>query len=144
MKKVLFAVALSGALVACQKDEPAPIGPNGSSGNVDPQDLTSFLVADDTWRISEFMEDNANETDDFNGYVFDFQEGGKVAAIRNDERVEGSFNVFTDDGRTEMRMNFPVTGNFSELTDDWYYISQTSSQVRFEDDGDVLVFSSSK
>lgn len=73
-------------------------------------------------------------------FFFVFLQDGTVTATRTDEVIVGNYFVFSDDGITELRLGFPKNSPLSELDDDWYFISNDSSSIRFEDNEDVLEF----
>jgi hypothetical protein len=136
MTKYLFLLFLSVALFACDQDD----DDGGPTSNNDQDTVSEFLLHDDGLIISLLTDDEDDETDYFDSYVFFFNENGSVMATDGNQTVEGSYNVFTDDGRVELEMDFPDIQNFDELNDDWYFISIDQNTIRFDDDGDTLEF----
>lgn len=107
-----------------------------------PEELTHNLQSG-SWQISLFIEDFDNETDDFAGYVFTFNTQGIVEARKGSTTRSGSWETYTDDGKTEFQMSFPYADYFDELSDDWYLKINTSEKIRVEGSNpnkDVLVF----
>jgi hypothetical protein len=102
--------------------------------------VNSFLIEPDGLIISEFIEDGRNKISIFRPYVFFFDTNGSVTATKDRESIQGSFYVFRDDGRVELRMDFPLDSELFELTDDWYFISQRGNLIRFDDSGDIIEF----
>jgi len=122
------------AFTACEKED--DLNPTSMSR----EDLVSTLTLSNGLRITEFVEDGADMTSDFNPYVFDFETNGTVTATKGSETINGTYSVFLDDGRKELRMNFPMTSALYELSDDWYFISANETGLRFADGVDVIHF----
>jgi len=134
MKKILFALSMLIALTACDEDN------NADPSNNDTGTVSGFLIGDNGLRITLLTDDEDNETYYFDSYLFVFSTDGKVTASDASNTVNGTYSVFRDDGRVELMMNFPNVQNFSELNDDWYFISINQNTIRFNDDGDILEF----
>ena len=129
MKKTIFTFALISVLFSCQDDD-----------EINPINLQPLLEAPSGLIISNFLEDGENETYLFDGYTFQFNEDGTVAATKSDSTVNGSYTVYEDDGKTELELMFPINSDLNELRDDWYFISQEGNKINFEDSGDILQF----
>jgi hypothetical protein len=104
------------------------------------ESVSDFLRVSDGLVIVLLTDDEDDETSYFDSYVFNFDSDGSVVATDSNNTVNGTYSVFRDDGRIELRMNFPNTQNFGELNDDWYFISINQNTIRFDDDGDILEF----
>ena len=138
MKAVLFSLCALLALSACNKEETVPL--SGTPQTSTSQHLDAALRVTDGLRISELVEEGTNETSAFRSYLFRFSSDGSVTASDTEGTINGTYTVFRDDGRTELRMDFPTNSDFDELSDDWYFISQDEQSIHFEDGGDRLVF----
>ncbi len=91
-------------------------------------------------RITLLTDDEDDETYYFDSYLFSFNSDGTVSATDANGTVNGTYSVFRDDERVEFQMSFPSVQNFSELNDDWYFISIKQNTIRFDDDDDILEF----
>lgn len=112
---------------------------NSAASSMSEADTVSdFLLHSSGLRITLLTDDAEDETYYFDSYVFNFSGSGTVSAANTDRTVEGTYAVFRDDGRVELRMSFPNTANFSELNDDWYFISVDQGTIKFDDEGDRL------
>lgn len=111
----------------------------GDSGN---QTLASFLV-NGAWEVAQYIDEGVNETADYDDYEIVFNENGSVVASRDQNSIEGGWNV--GDAGSKLFLNFNEVP-FDEFTDDWDVISATGNRVELRDvsggDGgtDVLVF----
>jgi hypothetical protein len=131
MKKTAVALIMLLVFASCERD-------NQDSMPTEPAQVTQALTVSGGWRITTFIEDGEDETRFFTPYRFEFSDNGTVTASRPGETINGTYRIFQDDGRTELAMQFPVGfGEFNELNDDWYLISRTDREMRFEDDKDV-------
>lgn len=91
-------------------------------------------------KIAQFVEDGEDETAYFRNYHFLFKEDGVVIARTASEEIMGRYWLFKDDGKTELKMLFPLSRNFNELNDDWYFAAIDESTITFSDSGDTLIF----
>ena len=135
MKKLIVLIVILFAFVACEDDE------NLDRNTATSEDLTLSMTSADGLRISEFREDGRDKTSSYSIFLFLFREDGTVTAEEGGQSINGTYSVFRDDGRLELEMAFPSSsGILNELTDDWYFISQSDNLIRFEDSGDVIEF----
>jgi len=131
-----FMLACSLVFIGCSQNDGSDVSPSTNDAGA----VTSFLMHDAGLIITLLTDDGDDETDCFESYVFNFSSNGNVAAVGDSDTVTGTYNVFRDDGRVELYMDFPNVGNFDELDDDWYFISIDQNTIRFNDDGDRLEF----
>ncbi len=134
MKQLIFILCLSIGIFSCQKDD------NVNPTNDSTLSVNEFLRNSNGLRINELIEEGINKTSQFSPYLFLFNENGTVAATQSGESINGTYLIFRDDNRTELRMIFPSNSILFELSDDWYFISQNTSTIRFEYNGDIVQF----
>ncbi len=138
MRRMILLFLVFIAFTACEKED--DLNPTSMSR----EDLVSTLTLSNGLRITEFVEEGTNMTSVFNPYLFDFETNGTVSATKGNETINGTYSVFLDDGRKELRMNFPMTSALYELSDDWYFISASTTSLSFAEDDDVLEFELNK
>jgi hypothetical protein len=152
--KPFFLALIALSLIACEQEDDNDSSPsNGSSNSTNTTSSSSNsnsnttagairdnLLNDDGWIISLFTEEGKDETQYFTAYTFNFHSNGNVMARSANDSINGSYSVSTDDGKIELSMSFPNQGNFGELTDDWYFITQDQDKILFDDSGDVIEF----
>lgn len=134
MRYIIFLLTLSVGLLSCQKDD--GVSPTNDSMS----SAQEFFRSADGLKITEFTEEGVNKTNTFNPYLFLFNEDGTVTATKTGESISGTYLIFLDDNRTELRMTFANNSNLNELTDDWYFVEINGNTIRFEDSGDVVQF----
>lgn len=134
MFRFFSVLLLSVLMVACSEDE------NISPTSNDVDSVSEFLINDNGLRIKLLTDGTDNETYLFDSYLFVFNSDETVTATDANETVNGTYSVFRDDGRIELKMSFPNDPSFTELNDDWYFISINQNTIRFDDSGDILEF----
>ena len=97
---------------------------------------TQQLVTSGTWRVTLFTDSGNDETTDFTGYVFSFNNGGTLSAVKNAVTKTGSWSVNNSSGKLIIDLGPKVDANkpLGELTDDWKILSSSSSEIRLGDD----------
>lgn len=87
-----------------------------------------------TWRISYFWDKDHEETGDFNGYNFTF-DNGTVTASNGSSTVTGTYAEGTDDDTPKFIINMNTgTGPFDELNDDWHVVEKTNTLIRLQEE----------
>jgi len=125
-------------LTSCSKDD-------------DDNNTTTAVAANlksGTWRVSSFIDNGTDETTDFNGFTFTYNNGGTVSAVNNILTVTGSWSTGTDDSRAKLNLDFSSSSlsQFEELSEDWEIVSQSATQVSLRHvsggsgETDLLVF----
>ncbi|MEZ4858934.1 MAG: hypothetical protein R2781_09005 [Flavobacteriaceae bacterium] len=147
MKKKFLIVALVFsmflAFAACSEgNDPAPFTPNTTSA-----DQTAQVVESGDWRITSFIDSGQDETSDFTGYIFTFNENGTVTATKGNETISGTWSISDsnnnsssdDDGNSidddDFNLFFSVSpdSNFEDLNDDWDFISVSNTKIELID-----------
>ena len=90
-----------------------------------------------TWRITKFIDSGIDETSDFSGYNFTFNSSGTLNANDGTNNFDGLWNISSSDGTElddiELNIVFNLMNDFDDLTDDWDFISQTSTKIELID-----------
>lgn len=99
-------------------------------------DSVAQAVTNGTWRVTHFSERTNNETSDFAGYTFTFQNNGKVLASKNGVIKEGNWSESSSSQRLVIDLGVKNDGNkpLGELSDDWVIISKTDTKINLADD----------
>ena len=140
MKRILYPplfvfVALISTASMCNDDE------NDDMTN---QSLETSLGFG-TWRVTYFF-DKQDETDDFSGYSFQFNDDGVAIATKSSLSVQGSWNTEdSSDGITKLYIDFGPGEPLEELNEDWKVVGNTGAKVTLEHlsggngDTDILI-----
>ncbi|HEX6890978.1 MAG TPA: hypothetical protein VF141_09795 [Chryseolinea sp.] len=85
-----------------------------------------------SWKVTYFF-DKADETNDFEGYSFLFNEDNVAIATKNALSVQGSWDTeHSSDGNTKLYLDFGTNGSLEELNEDWLVIEATSARISLE------------
>jgi hypothetical protein len=133
-KKVVLLVMIFFITISCNTDDSQGPGPLSST------DLIHTFTNHGLFRISTLIEDGDNKTAFFGPYTFLFEPNNVVTAQLHSEATPGTYSIFVDDGRIELRLLFPGNPQLNELNDDWYFSSQSENAIKFEDSGDLIEF----
>ena len=108
------------AFASCKKDD------NSSSPS-------STVVTQGQWKVTLFSENGVVETSKFSNYVFTFNTNGTVSAVRSGSTVNGSWSDGNDDSQHKLILNFASPADFTEISDDWHILQESSSKIELED-----------
>ena len=85
-----------------------------------------------TWRISYFF-DKQDETSDFDGYAFQFNDDEILIAKKSALSIQGSWETEdSSDGNSKLYIDFGTGGPLEELNEDWRVAATSGSKITFE------------
>jgi len=131
MKKALYVLLALSIFSACDDSD----DDNRSNGDVE---KVENIAMNGLWRITYFFDTDKEETDNFNGYTFDFNNGNVLTATNGSNTYSGTWSV-TDDGSgddnnddfddIDFNIGFSNPDDFEELTEDWEIISLSNTKM---------------
>lgn len=97
---------------------------------------TSEIVTSGSWRVTLFTDSGNDETSDFSGYTFSFNDNGTISAVKNGLTQNGTWSVNTSSNKFNIDLGPKVDTNkpLGELTDDWKILSSSNTEIRLGDD----------
>lgn len=125
-------------LASCSNDETDE--PNSADLDSLRQEVTEDLISG-SWIITSFIESGVDETDDFTGYEFTFNQDGSLTATNGTTTVEGSWSITSDSDDSsddspddpfddiDFNIFFASPDNFNELTEDWEIVSHSANRI---------------
>lgn len=120
-------LTLSLILTSCSSDDAIIL---------DTEDIQQIadVAKSGNWRISSYIDSGNNETADYNGYTFDFADGGQLTATNGTNTYNGTWSVTNDSSSSsqddiDFNISFTTPPNFEELSDDWDIVSITSTKI---------------
>ena len=147
IKFYTFLIAVMYTLFSCENDDNS-----NSDNNQNATNQTIQIAQTGTWRIASFIDSGDNETSDFNGYIFTFNEDGTLNATNGTNTQNGIWSVTNDssdnssddDGNSmdddeDFNIFFPVpdSNDFEDLSEDWDVVSISATVISLiDDDGD--------
>ena len=99
----------------------------------------SDMAKSGTWRITNYNDSGQDETSDYTGYSFTFNENGTLIATNGTNTYSGTWSVSddssSDDNPDDIDFNifFASPPNFEELSDDWDISSSSSVKIELID-----------
>ncbi|WP_290628552.1 hypothetical protein [Altibacter sp.] len=137
MIRLVVATSLLTAVIAC-----SPSNDDSSSNDASAQQ-TAAIARNGTWEITYFYDTDQEETGNFSGYSFSFNENGSLVAVNGSTTVTGTWSVTNssnssdDDGSNDddddFNIFFASPREFEELSDDWDIISVTETKIELID-----------
>jgi hypothetical protein len=140
--KLILIGLLAFSFTACEDDS------NDDSQNPsNSPSSSSETIQSSNWEITNYEDDNENETYHFDGYSFDFAENGEASTTNGTNTVSGTWSFTNDsDGNLELNLDFGQQEPWDDLEDDWDVLSVSDSKIDLKDvsggDGsiDLLTF----
>lgn len=131
MKATLYSLALLALLGACTKWQSN-------------QKQITNISTDGTWIISSYIDDGDDETSDYSSFRFNFLEEGVLNATdllsSNPIPYVGTWSITDsnsndDDSLDDLdfNINFTVSNQLDDLSDDWDIISYTETEIKLID-----------
>ena len=118
---VLVAILLSASM--CEDDDK---NSDRSSNKVE------STLGQGTWQVFYFF-DKTDETSDFAGYTFLFNDKNVAIASKNSLSVQGSWETEnSSDGDTKLYLDFGTNSSLDELNEDWVVIDVSSLKITLE------------
>ncbi|MFV0304646.1 MAG: hypothetical protein ACK5IC_04080 [Moheibacter sp.] len=123
----LFLGILFGlSTISCSSDDDSTDDSGGGTG-------TTTIVIEGTWKVTNFQEDNSNQTNHFNGYTFVFAEDGVLTATNGSTVKVGFWNNGNDDSSNKLNIGFSDDdGPFEEISEDWVITNKTATKLELQ------------
>lgn len=148
MKKVFLLWAALSLWSCSNNDDEANLSPSPQVNQLETN------LKDGTWRVSRFVDAGKDETSDFNGFAFVFQNDGNVSVRANSREFVGTWSITDDNSNDDsnelsdldFNLQFNLSNALEELTDDWDIVSQSSTELQLQSvsggngDTDLLTF----
>lgn len=122
MKKyrIIAVVGLIIGTTACKKD-----ASNQTAGEV---------LNQGKWYVSYFWDKDHEETNDFSGYEFTFDDG-TITATNGSNTVTGTYTDGSDNSTPKFIIHMNSgTEPFDELDDDWHVIEKTNTLIKLKEE----------
>jgi len=122
---------------SCSKDD------NNTSDIIDSSDIPAIRSAlmDGEWRITYYFDTDKDETSDYSGYTFTFQDNGTLGATDGNTALSGAWSITdsdnSDDDNSSSDIDFNIVFSspdiFEELSDDWDIKKYSNSSIELVD-----------
>ena len=127
--KSLLVFILIFTISSCSNDDDDNSNSDTNQTNIE------NTVQDGTWRVTKFIDSGDDETNNFNGYAFTFNNNNSLIAENGNTTNNGSWSITdsnsSDDSIDDLDFNISFTSppDFEELTEDWDIISRTDTKI---------------
>lgn len=101
----------------------------GTCNDDTPDDGLSTVIVNGTWYVSSFIDDDHDETYEFNGYNFTFTANGNVTAVKNTNTTNGTWQHIVNGNFSKLDLNFSGS-MLQELEEDWQVIQYTETIIK--------------
>lgn len=134
----LIFLMISFVFISCETSD------DDNDNDIDNDDISvteiQATVTTGTWVVSLFEEEGVDETSDFAGFRFIFNEGGVLRADSGDNSISGAWSITSDDDDSQEDIDFNIffssPVNFEELTEDWDIVSYSDTRIELSDESD--------
>ena len=131
---IFFLLSLTLLSTSCSSDDD-----NSPIDNTAQIDDISNTAESGNWIITYFYDTDSDETSDYNGYTFTFENSGTLIATNGTNTYTGLWSVTNsnsnDDSSNDIDFNifFASPPDFEELSDDWEIITYNASKIELTD-----------
>jgi hypothetical protein len=140
IQKSIFLAMIALILGACETDDSAN---NDDQMTAQEIEEANTIANSGVWIITNYNDDGQDETSDFNGYIFTFDNAGVLRATNGTTTLTGAWSVTedssnsSDDDNDDIDFNifFPVSDDhdFDDLSDDWDIVSIDATSINLID-----------
>ncbi|MPM09441.1 hypothetical protein SDC9_55758 [bioreactor metagenome] len=93
-------------------------------------------INEGSWKITYYYDKDHDETADYSGLTFDFNDDGSVTATNSSSSYQGTWSTGNDDSSDKLYLTFGNPDLLMEISDDWIILDQSSSKIELKDDSD--------
>lgn len=142
IRSILFGLFIL-MLVACETDEDSN---NDDQMTAQEIEEANSIANSGAWTITNYNDDGQDETSDYNGYTFTFEDGGVLRATNGTTTLTGTWSVTedssnssdddsNDDDDIDFNIFFSVSDDhdFDDLSDDWDIVSINATTMNLID-----------
>jgi hypothetical protein len=131
MKRIHILLLAVCFFISCDDDSV-----DGRSSNAKVTEVQNIAVASQ-WRITYFEDSGDNETNNFTGYIFEFDSGNLLTATNGSSNHAGTWSI-VDDGSgddnndyddIDFNIAFSNPADFTELSEDWEVVSASATKI---------------
>ena len=130
-----MAIALlsMGLIFSCSKDE------TKVEEEITAADMSEIKAAVESgdWKITNYTDDDIDETNNYVGYSFTFNSDGTLGATDGNTSVSGAWSMTTSDvDELDFNIFFTTPDIFEVLADDWEIKKYSGSKIELIDISD--------
>ena len=86
-----------------------------------------------SWRMTSFIGKDGDETSDYSGYSFTFNEGGSAIAVKDASITSGTWSAEESGNSTlKLILDFGSSSPLDELAEDWKVVLRSDSKITLD------------
>ncbi|MFK5983757.1 MAG: hypothetical protein QM499_12675 [Flavobacteriaceae bacterium] len=138
MKKIisiLTIITLIFTIISCSTSDDS-VDDNSSSGDNSTASQIEDTAQSGTWRITYFYDTDHEETNNFTGYAFTFNNDGSLKVVNGSNTVSGTWSITSSSSSNNdhhFNIFFSSPNDFENLSDDWEIISTSDTKIKLTD-----------
>lgn len=121
---IVLSIILFAGLISCKKDDS-----NNPSA--------AAVLTTGSWKVTYYYDKIKDETSDYAGYVFVFQQNNQLNITSSSGNANGSWSISnSDDNGGSQKLNLFAGSNdpLNSLNDDWVITAISNSKIELKDD----------
>lgn len=95
--------------------------------------VLSDVLTSGSWYVSYYYVDGYNETDYYNGYIFNFNPNGTCTAIKNSIITNGDWDISDQSGYQRFDLHYDGSA-LGEMEDSWKVLEFTATSIRLKEE----------
>lgn len=124
--KFLSIALLAATMAACT---------NNSSDDSPSNGVDDTLTSAGTWKVVYYWDKDKEETSDFAGYIFSFEQGGVFKSTKGGVTTTGTWQVNSSSNKLIINSGSGLKP-LDDLSDDWIIDQKTDKLIKLKDDND--------
>lgn len=128
-----MAIALlsMGLIISCSKDDETKVEEEITAADM--SEIKANVESGD-WIITNYLDDDNDETINYDGYTFTFNADGILGATNGNIAVSGAWSLTSsDEDELDFNIFFTSPDIFEVLADDWEIKKYSSSKIELID-----------
>ena len=131
MKFMTIALLSMGFIISCSKDDETKVEEDITAADM--SEIKAAVESGD-WRITNYLDDDIDETTNYVGYTFTFNSDGILGATNGNISVSGAWSMTSSDvDELDFNIFFTTPDIFEVLADDWEIKKYSSSKIELID-----------
>lgn len=131
MKFMAIALLSMGFIISCSKDDETKVEEDITAADM--SEIKAAVESGD-WRITNYLDDDIDETTNYVGYTFTFNSDGILGATNGNISVSGAWSMTSSDvDELDFNIFFTTPDIFEVLADDWEIKKYSSSKIELID-----------
>lgn len=121
---------LKNAINECDEEDDRYENDDHSADHLeDDNPVISSIIVESLWRVVEYLHEDEDKTQFYNGFQFNFMTEGNVIVSNGTDELEGTWSVINGSGTDTFVLDFGQTAPFDEFNDDWVIVEYQDTKL---------------